>query len=238
MSIPKIIIQTDIEPKKSLTFRKTWLINNPGFEYLFFSDHDCDEFVRKNHPQFYRSYIKLPKGAQRADFFRYMALSSIGGIYADSDTICLQPLESYVNFNSGTFVTGIEMTIELYKHNISKFTKEYKCPIQYTQYMFGSIKNHDFLADLLTCIDGTISNLSEVQLEELSKLPQFVLELTGPFIFTTVLKQYLISKGNTSDITILPQLYWGFSKWHNTEIPPSSLRDVKVLHLCNGSWRK
>ena len=238
MSIPKIIIQTDIEPNSSRAFRKSWTINNPGFEYIFFNDHDCDQFVKKNYHEFYSNYKRLPGGAQRADFFRYMAVNSIGGIYADSDTICLQPLESYINFSDKTFITGIEMTIGIYKNTMSRFIEEYQCPTQYAQYIFGSIKNHDFLMNLLAYINDTISKLSEIQLIELSKIPQFVLALTGPFIFTTILRNYIIKEGDSHNVTILPQLYWGFSKWHNTKIPSSSIRDIKILHLCNGSWRK
>jgi len=219
-----------------MTFRKTWEVNNPGFDYIFFNDNDCDEFVKYYYKKYYRTYKKLPKGAQKADLIRYMAISHFGGIYADSDTICLHPLDSYIDFGAHAVVVGLEMTAEIYKNKPSNYLSEYKFPMQYTQYIFAAKKNHRFLSNLLDYIDESVSNLTETQIEELSKTPSFVLELTGPFVFTEILRNFLIDTKST-DVAILPQIYWGFSKWHNIEIPRTSCLEVKVLHLCNNSWK-
>ncbi len=57
-------------------------------------------------PHIQEAYAALPKGAMRADLIRYMILHKIGGVYADVDTECLQPIDVWANATDGDAPIG------------------------------------------------------------------------------------------------------------------------------------
>lgn len=237
MPIPKRIIQTHKNPAVHAEHRKTWIERNPECEYLFFDDGGCEEFVERHYPEYLPSYDKLPRKAQKADFFRYLAIHHFGGFYADVDTICMAPLADYLDFDQANLAVGTEMTADLYKHSAKKYLEEYLAPSQFSQWAFAASANHPMLAALAKTIDQAVSRLSREKLAELSALPRFVLELTGPIAFTKAVEFYMAFHPGAS-IQGLPQTHWGYSPWHNVGMNPRQHPDVKLVHLFHGSWRK
>ncbi len=60
------------------------------YEYNFYDDKMCEEFIKNNFENnVYNAYIKCPIPVMKADLWRYCIIYIYGGIYADSDTICL-----------------------------------------------------------------------------------------------------------------------------------------------------
>ncbi len=58
--------------------------NNPEYKFYFFTDIDCEKFIRENYS--HRELIcfqELIPGAYKADFFRLLILYKNGGIYID-----------------------------------------------------------------------------------------------------------------------------------------------------------
>ncbi|MCA3362157.1 MAG: hypothetical protein INF74_09420, partial [Roseomonas sp.] len=59
---------------------------NPDWEYRLYEDADCERFIRENYDaetfKLFRS-IHPDYGAARADFFRYLLLYRLGGVYLD-----------------------------------------------------------------------------------------------------------------------------------------------------------
>lgn len=237
MPIPKRIIQTHRNADVHADYRKTWIERNPEFEYLFFDDRGCEHFVRQHYPEYWPTFDKLPRKAQKADFFRYLAVYHHGGVYADVDSVCKTPLSNYLDFDVPSLVVGIEMSADIYKHNIRKYLEEYLAPRQFTQWAFAASPGHPMLSALLLTIHRAVSQLSQRQLAELSASPRFVLELTGPIAFTHALRFYMALQPG-QPVQVLPQLYWGYSPWHNIEIKPEQHPEVKLIHLYHGSWRQ
>lgn len=90
MPIPKLIHQT--------FFKKTGLhprieenmaslvANNPGWSYNFYTDDDCVDFIKQHYGQeMLDAYFKINPsyGAARSDFFRYLLIYAVGGVYLD-----------------------------------------------------------------------------------------------------------------------------------------------------------
>ena len=96
--ISKIIIQTfrDSVLEEYLQNNVDMIKNlNPTYEYLYFSDNDCIQFLQHHfNPIVYQSYCLIKPGAFKADLFRYCALYIFGGIYLD---IKILPLISFEN---------------------------------------------------------------------------------------------------------------------------------------------
>jgi mannosyltransferase OCH1-like enzyme len=236
MPIPKRIIQTHRDPQIHAEYRKTWIDRNPGFEYLFFDDNGCTHFIKQHYPEYLSTYEKLPRKAQKADFFRYMAIHYHGGVYADVDTLCKESLSSYLDLDAASLIVGIEMSADIYRHSTRKYLQEYIAPRQFAQWAFAACAGHPMLAALLLAIHRAVLQLSERQLAELSTSSRFVLELTGPIAFTQAMRFYMAFQPG-QPVQVLPQLYWGYSPWHNAEVNPNQHPEVKLVHLFHGSWR-
>ncbi|KAJ1525584.1 hypothetical protein HK096_000503, partial [Nowakowskiella sp. JEL0078] len=59
---------------------RSWREKNPDVGYVLWTDDDAEDFVRKLWPGIYPVYVKFPKMVMKADLFRYLVLSSFGGV--------------------------------------------------------------------------------------------------------------------------------------------------------------
>ena len=62
----------------------TWIDKNPDWEYYFFDDKACRDFIKDNFPKkVLDAYDTLIPGAYKADLWRYCVLYIHGGVYND-----------------------------------------------------------------------------------------------------------------------------------------------------------
>jgi hypothetical protein len=100
-SIPKILIQTyknkNKVPQKVFDNIKKFASD---YEYRFFEDQDCVNFIKNNFPnEVLEGYQRLQNGAHKADLFRYCYLYINGGVYIDIKTELMKPLNEIFNKN-------------------------------------------------------------------------------------------------------------------------------------------
>lgn len=97
--IPRIIHQT--YKTKELPNEIQNVVNrlkemNPTFEYRFYDDEDCVRFIKTNYDEetlsLYQS-INPKYGSAKADFFRYLLMYKVGGVYLDIKSCTTKPLE-------------------------------------------------------------------------------------------------------------------------------------------------
>lgn len=105
--IPKIIYQTFKTKKVTDSFYNnacSYIEKNPEYTYEFFDDdrlkeyiysYDCSKFSFSS-TELKKAFelIKVPAG--RADIWRYLIIYDTGGVYADIDTLCVNPLENCI----------------------------------------------------------------------------------------------------------------------------------------------
>ncbi len=73
---------------------------NPEYEHHFFTDADCDTFMRTEYAgRVADAYDKLVPGAYRSDLFRICYLYKHGGVYVDLNKTMLMPLSKVLNGN-------------------------------------------------------------------------------------------------------------------------------------------
>ena len=97
--IPKILHQTwktPTLPPEWVPFAESWKSFHPGWEYRFWTDDDNRALVASEYPDLLGAYDSYPYAIQRADLARYCMLHRFGGIYADMDIECLQPLDTLI----------------------------------------------------------------------------------------------------------------------------------------------
>ena len=92
--IPKKLIQTYINkdkvPQKVFDNIKKFA---PDYEYTFYSDEDCANFLTKNFDiSIIETYNNLINTAHKADLFRYCYLYLNGGVYLDIKIELIKPL--------------------------------------------------------------------------------------------------------------------------------------------------
>ena len=73
----------------------SWKSQN--FNYIYYSNDDAYKYLLENFGKYYADiFDTINIGAFKADFFRYCWLYIEGGIYADTDTMCLIDLEKWL----------------------------------------------------------------------------------------------------------------------------------------------
>lgn len=73
---------------------------NKGWDYRLYEDRDCRKFVADFYgSDFLDAFDRFGSdyGAARADFFRYLLMYEMGGVYLDIKSSCLAPLDSVLD---------------------------------------------------------------------------------------------------------------------------------------------
>ena len=99
MKIPAILHQTWKE-KESGRYKgcvDSWEEYMPNLERRLYLDDDIDEMVKYIVPHFFSLYNEFNYFIEKLDFFRYAVLWEYGGVYADMDVECLQPLDDLLD---------------------------------------------------------------------------------------------------------------------------------------------
>ncbi len=106
--IPRIIWQTYCTrelPPQAASCQKSWTEHNPGWEYRFLDDDEIDGFVEEHAPrELSLLYHQLPLSVMKADVWRYLATYVHGGLYADIDTICMEPIDNWMPGKTGLII--------------------------------------------------------------------------------------------------------------------------------------
>jgi mannosyltransferase OCH1-like enzyme len=139
MPIPKRIIQTHYSKALAATSRASWLAHHPDFEYCFFNDAACRHFMAQHFANLVAVYDRLPLPVQKADMFRYAALLTLGGVYADADTLCCSSLPTYANLDSDMMLVGVEMRPDHYLDGIDTYSPTYPIPHQILQWTYNAL---------------------------------------------------------------------------------------------------
>jgi len=110
-NIPKIIWQTcsfelNSIPRYIQSPIDTWKDKNPTWEYRYSTHEDCENFILSTYgDEYLEIYKNIAQGQIKADFWRYLVIYEHGGVYADVDTVCLDPIESWVDLDKELVLT-------------------------------------------------------------------------------------------------------------------------------------
>jgi len=169
--IPKIIWQTYKDPYDQLTpymyeAIQTWKDVNPEYEHRYMDDFQAKEFIYENFGQEWLDiFNSLPVGVMRGDLWRYMIIYIHGGVYADLDTHCKEPINVWLK-------DEYEMIV---------------CPennIHYCQWTFAAAPKHPVIKSVLDYIKENIKNPNYDQ-------DHFVHKYTGPGAWTSGISRAL-----------------------------------------------
>ncbi|KAG8991542.1 membrane-bound alpha-1,6- mannosyltransferase Initiation-specific [Tulasnella sp. JGI-2019a] len=74
-----------------------WIWRNEDWKWNMLDDVDAAKWVRERlgESEIEKMWNDLPTGILKADFLRYLLVFFHGGVYSDTDTICLRPIEEW-----------------------------------------------------------------------------------------------------------------------------------------------
>ncbi|MBP2307309.1 glycosyltransferase [Azospirillum melinis] len=224
--IPRLIHQTwktgDI-PSGFQTLQRSWIARNPGFSYRFWTDGDIERFVAEEHPALLPVFRGYADPIARIDLARYLILRRFGGVYADLDFECLQPIDGLLEGRS--LVVGLEPE----EHGglakaVERGLSRILCPS-----FLASVPGHPFW-------DHLLDRLVE------ARHCADVLDATGPFLLTRAHAEYEGTNG--AAVTVLPpELLYPVTKedcWSGRLFDPvfweRVTRRAYAVHYWEGTW--
>ncbi|KAK9834954.1 hypothetical protein WJX84_011882 [Apatococcus fuscideae] len=234
--IPKIIHQTfktKNVPPKVLALIESWKLANPSWEYRFYDDDACLAFVKREFPEYFDAYRNLGKDVERSDFFRYLVVLRLGGVYADVDTECKRPLDPFIQ-PKDTLVAGWENEFPTPHEAIT--VRHYARTRQICQWVFAAAPGHPALREVAEHIAHTLHITFD------QNTNRDTLERTGPGVWTDKLLKYAqhnppSKKDTIWNVRILPRVSFGAHPIGMDNLPADN-PDVVVLHQYLGSWKQ
>jgi hypothetical protein len=225
--IPKRIIQTartrDLSPIAKASATNLRLLH-PDWEYLFFDDDDIRRFVASEFPQHLEVFHGFSKPIQRIDFFRYLAVSRLGGFYFDLDVFLSASISELLTY--GCVFPFEELTLSSYLRNTCKIDWELG------NYGFGAAPGDEFLeALILNCIKGqrdrTWIKPMLVDVPHIVRADFEVLASTGPCMVTRTFASAPKLRAHVK--VLFPDNVCDEANWH--------LFGKYGVHFMDGSWR-
>jgi len=210
--IPKIIIQTwktQKVPQRYIPLIESVKINNPDYQYLFFTDDDIENFFKLYYPQYLNTYLNLPIIIQRIDFFRYVAVYHYGGFYLDLDMSVIKNFDTLLNY-SCIFPVDEYLDTRFCKYSRYKDFCNNKQGFLLGQYAFAASPKHPFIKLLIEKIHNNLNKyIKNVNFES----EDYIYKSTGPDFVTNIYMNY-----NNNSIKILDvgrRQYFGDYAKHN-----------------------
>ena len=230
MTIPRLIHQlakTEAIAPHLQGCQASWRRLNPDFDYQLWTDSRLEAWVRAEAPEFLELYLGYPRSICRADLARYLLLDRIGGVYADLDCQCLQPISLLLDGRE--LAIACEPSVHHQQASVQeRGFDQIVCPS-----FIASAAGHPFWRDVLEAI-------REVEPTEVLTNTD-VLDATGPFLLSRV----VASQPQHQQHLLPTPLIYPFSKeecWQGQIFDPAfwsaRTRQAFVVHYWESSWFK
>lgn len=227
MTIPKIIHQTSnssllsSEVEANVTRLKEL---NPGWDYRHYTDEAMFQFIQQEYPSdvvnAFNS-INPEYGAARADFFRYLLMFKVGGVYLDIKSSCALPFDEIIHSTDqmvlATWNNGQGMPYANWGYHTQ--LPEFRLG-EFQQWHIITKPNHPFLygaiLQVMRNIKGYVDNGSHIGAKG-------VLETTGPIAYSRAIAPLMLTfphrlAGNHDDLGLIYSIYGGANPFSHREL--------------------
>ncbi len=217
-----------------------------------------DEFVHKyfgDNPRIIEAYNKMPNVGMKSDLLRYLILEAQGGVYTDTDTVALKPIDNWVPAkfrDKVSVVVGIE-----FDRRDGNGWADIIHWVQFCQWTIAAAPGHSVFRKMVARILLALDDLSaqhQVPFEKLKPTSFEVMNSTGPAAWSEVvfkqLQEYDPSLTHPKNLSYMtePRLYgdilvltidgFGMGQPHsNSTNDGTTPAAALVRHLFKGSWR-
>jgi len=216
-------------PKEIAASVKSWKRLMPEYEFVLWDKNKFDI----NSVPWVAEACSVKKWALASDYIRAYAVYNEGGIYFDTDVYALKPLDDLLSCNFfSCFEWGNSTKIFQNVENSDLNNIQIVGSIQIEPAIFGGIKGHPFLKDVMNWYENNHFILPD---------GSFNLRVFAPHIYSAILQnygfRYIEEDQNLHDnIKIFKHKTKFFSPFHNSsmdEIHP----DLYAIHWHAAGWR-
>lgn len=220
MGIPRILHQTwksDELPAEFRAWQESWKRHHPDWEYRFYDDSACRRLVGEDFPSLLSIYDECPHAVQRADIFRYLVVARHGGVYADMDMECVQPLDPLLEGRRAVF--GVEDVLTARRaRKLDLLHRE-----RIANFIFAAEAGHPIFDEIVDWI-GALPGDRDMERE--------VLETTGPGMLTNLVQAHR----DEMELTVLPRMAWASPDWRFWPLVPRH-PGIHARHHFAGTWK-
>ena len=179
---------------------RTWQERNPHYQYELLTDHGAESYVLHHFahdPLIRDTFLNLTDKILRADFMRYIVLAAEGGVYADLDVVCQEPIDTWIPPDFQGKV-GVVLGVEQDRLPVTNDADLY---YDYRKYIWG-INNwtimckadHPFMRFVAQSIARNLLDMARKQYRTLATMKlsyKEVIDSTGPRAFTNAFFAYV-----------------------------------------------
>lgn len=161
-------------------------IINPSWVYLFYDLEMMRGFINDNYPSRYLSAfdkINNDYGAAKSDYFRYLAIYKLGGVYMDNKAFVNKPLSDIIQHDD-------EMVVFSWRDNPRSLYLNYgihksiRRGDEYQQWNIIANKENKHIASVIEAVTSNIENYS---IFKHGTGYGGVLRTTGPIVYTNAI---------------------------------------------------
>ena len=178
-----------------LVNRHNWDEKNPGFVHEIFDEELIDAIVRHFYnrvPEIMEAYAALPTRILKVDFFKYLILLARGGVYADMDTIPLQPVPNWIPEALEPHEIGLIVGIEHDAAPNSNWRKNFVRRLQFGTWVIQTKPGHPALREIVAQItEITLQRKEDNTLSLNFRNDLNIMAWTGSGVWTDVIFTYL-----------------------------------------------
>lgn len=198
---------------------------NPDFEHELFDREKMEAFLKDEPASHRRAMESFRFPIQRFDFFRYLAVYRLGGIYMDLDVILARSLKPLLS--CGCVFPFEELTLSSY------LREAYGMDWDLGNYAFGAEAGHPFIKAIIeNCLraqeDPPWAGSMMRGIPRAFRKQFFVVNTTGPGLVSRTLAENVELQRSVA--VLFPDDVCDEKTWHR-------FGDYG-LHMMNASWRK
>ncbi|KAI1331457.1 alpha-1,6-mannosyltransferase Och1 [Xylariaceae sp. FL0255] len=245
-------------PPDKLGDSPSWLALNPAYDYTLVSQVQAELFLRQHfgHDEhLMKMYESLDNPGLKTDMLRYLLLSIEGGIYTDTDTVALKPIDEWVPEhirNRTRLIVGIEYD----RLGASVGWAHIPHYVQFCQWTIAASSSHMIFERMVQRIQTSLEEIAAAHNASIGQgLSAFeVMNTTGPAAWTDVVFERIqeVEPSITDiadlsgmkeptlfdDILVLPIDGFGMGQPHSNSTNDGTIPDNALLsHRFRGSWR-
>ncbi|KAL5871711.1 hypothetical protein ACKVWC_007358 [Pyricularia oryzae] len=260
--LPKVWGGKFVVNSGTLKETSTWLAMNPDYTYTLVGQDGGKDFVNRHfghNETIVSTFNSLPNVGMKSDLLRYLILLVEGGVYTDTDTVALKPIDDWIPkpFRSkARLVVGIE-----FDQRDGGRWADIPHALQFCQWTIAAAPGHRVFQMMISRVIRSWQDLKQKHNitndagSTSMKLTNFeVLNSTGPAAWTDVVWQHLQEIDDTltdirnlsslgppklfQDVLVLPIDGFGVGQPHSGSTNDGSVPDGALArHLFGGSWR-
>ncbi|KAH6603213.1 glycosyltransferase family 32 [Trichoderma cornu-damae] len=243
---------------RQLEHTASWIAMNPDYHYTLIGQKGGDKFVESrfgHDPKIAEVYHKISNVGQKSDFLRYLILSAQGGVYTDTDTVALKPIDAWIPAHLRDRVRLI-VGIEFDRRDGGPWA-DIPHWLQFCQWTIAAAPGHPVFSKMVDRVLHSLDDLSALHglpIDQLHPESFEVMNSTGPAAWTDVvfeqLQEYKPILKDTKDLSfmeeptligdilILPIDGFGMGQDHSASTNDGSIPDAAMMrHMFHGSWR-